>query len=249
MVAATAAIEATLRRDRTVTLAALAAVAAAAWIYVLTGAGMDMPGTAPAPWTPGLFALMLAMWAVMMVAMMLPSAAPTILLFASVERRRGRAPGRGVAVFVLGYLGVWIGFSLAATILQWGMERLALLSPAMATTSTVMAAAVLVAAGLYQLTPLKRACLRRCRSPLDFLVRHWREGPFRTGLRHGLFCLGCCWVLMALLFVGGVMSPLWIGGIALIVMVEKLAPRGEALGRALGLLLVGCGLAVLAGAA
>jgi predicted metal-binding membrane protein len=228
-----------------VTLAALAAVVVMAWAYVLAGAGMRttsapmgemMTGAARVPWSPAYFGLMLAMWAAMMVAMMLPSAAPMILLFATIERRRRQIePHRATALFGLGYVLVWLGFSLGATVLQGSLERLALLSPMMATTSTALGGAILVTAGLYQLTPLKHACLRHCRSPLDFITQHWRQGPFRMGLRHGLFCLGCCWMLMALLFVGGVMNPLWIAGITLFVLVEKVAPRGNWVGHVAGI--------------
>ena len=143
---------------------------------------------------------------------------------------------------------VWAAFSLLATTPQWALDRALLLSPVMATTSVALAGLVLIAAGLYQWTPLKQACLRQCRSPLDVLIVHWREGAGGAtimGARHGLFCLGCCWVLMLLLFVGGVMNLLWVAGIALYVMIEKLAPGGAAVSRALGLLLMLWGLAVL----
>src|SRR4051812_6704657 len=197
--------------------------------------GGDDDGHGADALTPAHLGLMVVMWAVMMVAMMLPSAAPVILLFTTIERRRQRvAPYRATTSFVLGYLTVWTGFSLAAAVLQWVLERLALLSPMMATASVAFAGAVLVGAGLYELTPLKRVCLRHCRSPLDLITHHWRQGPFRTGLGHGLFCLGCCWMLMTLLFVGGVMNPLWIAIITLFVVVEKSAPFGDRIGRTAG---------------
>lgn len=237
-----------LRRDRAVTLAALTGVVGVSWGYVLAGAGMHgsmgemMAGAVPMPWSPAYVGLMLAMWAAMMVAMMLPSAAPMVLLFATIERRRRQvAPHRATVLFGLGYLSAWLGFSLGATVLQGSLEWFALLSPMMATTSTVLAGTILVAAGVYQLTPLKQACLRHCRSPIDVIMQHWGQGPFRMGLRHGLFCLGCCWVLMALLLVGGVMNPLWIALITLFVLVEKLAPHGNWIGRAAGLGLVAWG--------
>ncbi|MFP6746735.1 MAG: DUF2182 domain-containing protein [Alphaproteobacteria bacterium] len=205
-------------------------------------------------WTPGYFALMLAMWWVMMVAMMLPSAAPLVLLFAAVNRksRLGGRPYVPTGVFAAGYLVAWGGFSLLAVLGQWGLERLALLSPMMQTTSLYLGAALLVGAGVYQLTPLKQACLRHCRSPLAFIAHHWRQGgggAFRMGLEHGLFCLGCCWVLMALLFYGGVMNLWWVAGLALYILIEKLAPGGPRLGRYTGGLLILWGLWVLAGAA
>jgi predicted metal-binding membrane protein len=247
-----------LRRDRMVTLAVLATVVIASWGYVLAMASMDMAsvpmgemmmGTALMPWSPAYFGLMVAMWAVMMVAMMLPSAAPMVLLFTAIERRRSQVePYRATVLFGLGYISVWLGFSLGVTVLQWSLERLALLSPMMATTSTALGGVILVAAGLYQLTPLKQACLRHCRSPLDFITQHWRQGPFHIGLWHGLFCLGCCWMLMALLFVGGIMNVLWIAGIALYVLFEKVVPAGHWLSYASGAVLTVFGITMVAGA-
>ena len=247
------ALEHVLRRDRAVVIGGLLGVTLLAWAYLLLGAGMTMD-TMPAmdampastPWSPGYAVLVAAMWAMMMVAMMLPSAAPMILLYATVGRRR-RAQGQPVAdagMFAAGYVAVWVGFSLAMTMVQWGLDTLALLSPAMATTSFALTGAVLVAAGAYQWTPLKLACLRRCQSPLAFLIEHWREGrrgSLSMGLRHGLFCAGCCWALMLLLFVGGLMDLLWIAGIAIYVLLEKTVPAGPWLGRAAGLLLVAWG--------
>jgi predicted metal-binding membrane protein len=250
----TSAIEAALRRDRTVVAAALAVVAAASWLYTLAGVGMPAMGpAAPAVhhWSPAHAALMVAMWWVMMAAMMLPSAAPLVLLFAAIRRRRsdGRADA-DAALVAAGYLAAWGLFSLAATLAQRGLELGGLLSPATMAVDGPLAGVLLLAAGLYQLTPVKQACLRRCRSPAAFLAEHWRPGPmgaFRMGLAHGAQCVGCCWFLMGLLFVGGVMHPLWIGGLALFVAAEKLAPRGGLLSRAAGLLLAGWGVVALAG--
>lgn len=251
------ALVATLRRDRAIVVAGLVSVVLAAWLYLLLGAGMDMRAmgemaqpTAAADWAPGHWAAVFAMWAVMMAAMMLPSAAPTILLYATIARRRNERDGApGMAgLFVLGYIAVWAAFSLGATGLQRALEATAQLTSGTMTASIAVAGAVLVAAGIYQWTPLKQACLRRCRSPLDFVLYHWRDGPrgaFAMGLRHGAFCLGCCWVLMLLLFVGGVMNLLWIGGLALFVLVEKLAPGGHWLGHAAGVMLVAWGAATL----
>jgi predicted metal-binding membrane protein len=204
----------------------------------------------PMPWTLATFRVMVVMWVAMMIAMMLPSAAPMILLFAAIDRRktvRG-SPYRATGLFALGYLVVWAAFSIAATWAQWGLEQGKLLSPAMATSSSALAGALFLLAGLYQLTPLKRACLRQCRSPLDFLTRYWRGGAFgafRMGVRHGLFCLGCCWAVMALLFVGGVMNMLWIAALALFVLVEKVVPVGRLLGHAGGIGLILWGSATL----
>jgi predicted metal-binding membrane protein len=221
------------RRDRAVVAGALAAIVALAWAYVLLGAGMDTAMNMamgdvmmPMPWTLATFRVMLVMWIVMMTAMMLPSAAPMILLYATINRRRSFA-----------YWALWAAFSIAATCAQWGLEHARLLSATMATASTSLAGAVFLLAGVYQLTPLKQACLRRCRSPLEFLSHYWQRGAlgaFRMGLRHGLFCLGCCWALMALLFVGGLMNVLWIAALALFVLAEKVVPAGGLLGRAGG---------------
>ena len=237
------ALERLLRRDRAVVAVALASVVLIAWAYLLSGAGMEMeamdgmPMPAIASWSPSYFAVMFAMWAVMMAAMMLPSAAPMILLYSTISRRRFAQGGGGVgtAVFLLGYAAVWTVFGLAAATLQWALGEAALLSPALKTSSAGLAGALLIAAGLYQWTPLKQACLRRCRSPLDFVLSFWREGAwgsFVMGVRHALFCLGCCWALMLLLFVGGVMSLAWIAGLAAFVLVEKTAPGGQWVGRA-----------------
>src|ERR687894_1292234 len=185
----------------------------------------------PVPWTAAHFAMMLGMWAVMMVGMMLPAAAPMVLFFAAFARR-SREQGHRVApvgTFVAGYLAVWSAFALLATSLQWGLDRAALLSPHMAAVSPVLGGAILIAAGLYQWTPLKDACLGLCRSPVAFVMGHWRPGTagaFRMGVEHGALCVGCCWALMALLFVGGVMNLLWVAAITAAVLAEKLAPRG-----------------------
>lgn len=251
--AATAPIlERALRRDRALVLGALALVILLCWAYLLTGGGAmprDMAPMPAAPWTPGHVLLMFVMWALMMAAMMLPSAAPVVLLYATIARnRRARGqPAVGALVFALGYVGVWGVFSAVAVALQFALERAALLSPMMETTSIALAAVVLVAAGAYQWTPWKDACLRHCRSPMDFVLMHWREGTagaLAMGARHGAYCLGCCWVLMLLLFVGGVMNLLWIGGLAVYVLLEKVLPGGRWVGRGAGAGLVAWGLAV-----
>jgi predicted metal-binding membrane protein len=235
-----------------------------AWAYLLTGAGvematMDMGGgrmMAMMPeWTPAYGLVVFVMWAVMMVAMMLPSAAPVTLLIASLAKKRreaGTARGVTTAPFVLGYLAVWLAFAATATLLQWRLDAAGLLSETMALASTLVAGSVLVLAGIYQWTPLKQACLRHCRSPLEFLMHHWRDGAlgaFVSGARHGTFCLGCCWMLMALLFVGGIMNLAWIAGIALIVLIENTLPWGGRMGRATGIVLLAWGAFALAMAA
>ena len=247
-----------LRHDRSLAIAGLSAVVALSWAYLLTGAGMDMhqmdgmlmPMAGP-EWTLRAFGVTLLMWAVMMAAMMLPSAGPTILLHATISARSRAKGGRAAStgVFAAGYLAVWSAFSLAAVLLQFALDQAALISPMMQVTSVALAGAVLVLAGVYQWTPLKQACLRHCRSPLEFLSTQWRpgnRGAFAMGLRHGAYCLGCCWVLMLLLFVGGVMNLAWIAGLALFVLIEKLAPAGHWAGKLAGLALVGWGAATLA---
>ena len=248
-------VEMALRRERVLVLAGLAFVVVVAWGWLLAGAGMmeDMGGMlmpmSSGPWTAGHALLVVVMWVAMMAAMMLPSAAPMVLFHAAMVRRRGAGGATAAAssgAFVLGYLAVWSAFSVVATALQCALERLALLSPMMQATSIVLAGAILVAAGAYQWTPLKRTCLQHCRSPLAFMMAHWRDGTagaFAMGARHGAFCLGCCWLLMALLFIGGVMNLAWIAGIAVFVAVEKLVPAGHWVSRAAGALLVAWGVA------
>jgi predicted metal-binding membrane protein len=243
-------LERVILRDRALASVALAALIALSWAYLLADArmnmaGVDMPMVRP-EWTPGYFGVMFAMWALMMVAMMLPSAAPIILLHLKIGRQREGRGGAPLAtgLFVLGYVAIWTAFSLAATATQWALNEAALLSPMMEVASRALAGALFVAAGIYQLTPLKQACLRRCRSPLEFVMTHWREGgagAFAMGVRHGAYCLGCCWVLMLLLFAGGVMNLVWIAALAAFVLVEKVVPRGLWLARAAGVALLAWG--------
>ena len=240
-----ARIEKILKRDRAVVLASLAGLTGLAWLYLVILAG-DMGGaplnsgvmTAMAlkPWTALDFVLMFLMWAVMMVGMMVPSAAPMIMLFAGIARqsRERDHPFASVSVFVSGYIVAWTAFSLAATVLQWGLEQGALLSPMMVSASPYFGAGLLAAAGVYQMTPLKNVCLQHCRHPAAFIFSRWRPGTLgalRMGIEHGAFCVGCCWVLMGLLFAGGVMNLLWIAAIAIFVLVEKVAPFGSIAGR------------------
>jgi len=244
-------------RQRVVIAAALGGLTALCWLYLfVVAADMSAMGdmAMPMPMEPkGAvdLILLLAMWWVMMIGMMLPGAAPMILTFATINRRRrARAqPYAPTALFAAGYLLAWGGFSVAATLAQWGLERLALLSPMdMTTTSARLGGLLFLAAGLYQLTPLKQACLLVCRSPFDFVVNHWRDGAvgaLRMGLSHGLYCLGCCWILMALLFVGGVMNLLWVAVLAAVVLIEKLFPLGFWMARISGVLLATYGIGLL----
>ncbi|OQM77372.1 DUF2182 domain-containing protein [Manganibacter manganicus] len=244
------------RHDRAIIVALLLGAMAISLAYLLIGtetpmpemAGMAMPARS---WTPGYLAVTLAMWLAMMTAMMLPSAVPMLLFYDSIaqKRRAGSTTVGLTTLFGLGYLVVWLGFSIGAVALQFALDKAALLSPAMRTTNIALAGAMLIAVGVYQWTPLKQTCLRKCRSPLDFVLTQWRSGnggAFHMGLRHGMFCLGCCWMLMLLLFVGGVMNFAWIAGIALFVLIEKLAPAGHWIGRAAGVVLIVWGIALLA---
>ena len=273
-------LERLVRRDRTVTAVGLAVLCLLAWTYLLSGAGlgmdpwrmttvslfpykasppvmmdmggMDMAPTAPA-WTPLRWVLTAGMWSSMMVAMMAPSAAPAVLLYARVRRQEAaRNPGSVApsGAFLAGYLLAWVGFSLLATTLHWGLERTQLMSSeGLASQSRWLSAGVLAAAGLYQLSPVKALCLTRCRSPAAFISRHWRPGlggAVRLGALHGAYCVGCCWLLMALLFVGGVMNLAWIAILTLLVIAEKLLPGGRWVGRGAGVALIAWSLATLA---
>lgn len=251
-------LRALLRHDSVVVLVGLLAVILLAWGWLFLGAGiemeqMDMGGgkimLMVPEWSIGYAALIFLMWAIMMMAMMLPSAAPAILLAAALMRQRGGNHILGpTGLFVLGYLVIWLGFSLVATALQWGLDRADLLSADMASGSATLAGLLLIAAGLYQWTPLKQACLVQCRSPFEQLSKYWRQGafgPMMTGARHGVFCLGCCWMLMALLFVGGLMNLLWIAALAFLVLIEKLLPVGPRVSRLTGMALVVWGAVVL----
>lgn len=202
-----------------------------------------MGGMKMASWTPGYAILMFFMWWVMMVGMMLPSASPMLLLFARIMRKEKEKGALYVptGVFALGYLLMWAAFSAVATGAQWGLEAVGLVSAMMVGTSAWLGAGLLIAAGIWQLTPLKQACLRHCRSPVAFLSSNWRKGysgAFRMGLVHGVYCLGCCWFLMALLFYGGVMNLYWIAGLAFYVLLEKLLPGGARIGQLAGIGLV-----------
>jgi predicted metal-binding membrane protein len=260
-----AILETVLRRDRIVVAVALFVLTALAWAYVLFLAatmsmaaaaspmpGMDMAsmnvGPANRSWQAAEVFFPLAMWAVMMVGMMTPSAAPMILLYARVGRQ-ARAQGKPFAAagwFAGGYLLAWTGFAALASLTQAALANAALITPMLRIASTATGGAVLIAAGLYQFTPLKYSCLSQCQAPLQFLQR---QGGFRSdslgslqlGLRHGLYCIGCCWALMALLFVGGVMNVLWIAVLSVLVLLEKILPSGRILPRAVGVVLIAAG--------
>lgn len=250
-------LEAVLRHERLITLTALVAVTGLAWAWLVPMAqqmNAMLPTNAAAPdarpWSGAYFWMIFCMWAVMMIGMMLPAATPVLLLYAGVLRRN--TPPRqvltGTGSLATGYLLTWTVFSLLATTLQWQLSRLALLSHDMAVTRSDLAATLLIAAGLYQFTALKHNCLSRCRSPLEFLQRWWQQGmagALRMGMRHGLYCIGCCGPLMLLLFFAGMMNLIWIAGLSALVLIEKLTPWGQASTLLSGSLLVLAGLATL----
>jgi predicted metal-binding membrane protein len=241
------------RNERWIAIAGLTMVAAIGLGATLKVGDMLMMPTAPSASSAAYAVLFFVMWWTMMMAMMLPSAAPAVLVYGAMGRRlagKGVAPAP-VAVFASGYATIWTAFSLGAVILQILFHDLVPLTGMMAVTSAAVGGSLLVAAGLYQMTPLKHACLRKCQSPLMFFARNWRPGPagaFRMGLSHGLYCLGCCWVLMGLLFYGGVMELRWIAGIAAYIAAEKFIPAKMRIARFAGMILVVWGLWTIAAA-
>lgn len=239
--------------NRVSVLTGLVGLTALSWTYLLyQDWAMDHMDIAPMVmpnldvWAPWDLAIVFFMWAVMMVGMMLPSVTPMVLLYAAVsaKRREQGQPNAATWFFVSGYLVAWTLFSVLATLAQWLLHSATLMSPFMVTTSPNLGGAMLIAAGIYQWTPLKHACLTHCRSPLAFLLTKWRDGgrgALAMGIRHGLFCTGCCWLLMAILFVVGVMNLLWVALLAAFVLMEKILPHGDWFGRAAGLVLIGWG--------
>jgi predicted metal-binding membrane protein len=210
----------------------------------------DMGMTMDMPWSATDVFFTFAMWTVMMVGMMAPSALPMLLLFAAARAGRGK---RGVSLatltFGLGYIAVWTGFSVSAALAQWGLHQAALLSAEMASSSGRLTGAILIAAGAYQLTPWKSRCLTLCRSPLGFLMTNWRDGTtgaFRMGFRHGAYCLGCCWALMCVLFVVGVMNLIWVATLTGFVLIEKIGPAGAIVARVAGAAMVVIGIVAIA---
>ena len=267
-----ARVEAILKRDRWIVLGGLALVILLSWLYLLLGAGMGMSGIEmtrlssnegmemalgdtvmqPATWSTGYALVMFFMWWIMMIAMMLPSATPMILLAAALNRKANlnRKPYGAVSYFIAGYLFAWALFSLIAAVVQWGLTATGLLSSLMQSTSTELAGSILIAAGFWQFTPIKHACLRHCRSPVKFLVQHQRRsnlGSLVMGLEHGTYCVGCCWFLMALLLVGGIMNLYWVIGLAAYILIEKVVPKGERISRLVGVVLAVWGVSWLTG--
>jgi len=236
-----------LRRQRNVVLASLLVLAAACWLVVLRQAGM----TQGIGLTTGLtLPLFLLAWVAMMIAMMFPTAAPMILMFGRVAagKQQRAQPFVPTWVFVSAYLVVWVGFGVVAYAAAAGLSTLATPSPWLMGNATRLGGAVLVVGGLYQLSPLKSLCLTMCRSPLSFLLTKWRDGyggAFVMGLRHGAYCLGCCWLLFAILFPLGVMNIAAMLGLTLLIFAEKSLAWGSAIARVAGVALVGYGAVVL----
>lgn len=255
------------KRDRAIVSAGLIGIIVLSWAYLFYmawdmmsamemggGMAMSMEMARPdvRPWGMVDFVFIFLMWTVMQVAMMTPSAAPMVLTYTRFGRKKGEqtTPLRTTAMFYLGYILVWTAFSAAATLAQWGLHTAALLSPMMVNTSPIVGGVILIAAGIFQFTSLKQACLHHCRTPLGFMLTEWREGPggaLVMGLKHGGYCVVCCWLMMALLFVAGVMNLLWIAVIAAYVLIEKVVPKGELISRAIGLLVIGWGAWMIVG--
>jgi predicted metal-binding membrane protein len=249
-------------RDRLIVWTSVGLVTVLAWAYLVYLAGrmsasmsydqmmQDMGMPMNAPWHAADVWFTFVMWAVMMVGMMAPSAAPVLVLFAAAGKALGRkgSIGTPVLAFASGYAIIWTAFSAAAALAQWALHETALLSPSMAASSGWLAGTILILAGLYQFTPIKWACLAHCRSPLGFLMGHWRNGvagAIEMGVRHGTRCLGCCWALMCLLFVVGVMNLVWVAAIAAFVLIEKVGPLGRVASRLVGVASVLAGMFIL----
>jgi len=245
------------RRDRGFVIAALLVITALALSYtVWLATGYDMssmmtPGFVP--WSPAHFAFMFAMWVVMMIGMMTPSVAPMVLLYAALARQHVVRGGAFASAgwFIAGYLLAWIAFSAVATLLQWLLEWQALVSPMMAGTGAALGGALLIVAGIYQWLPIKQACLTECRTPLSFVQRHGgfqpgAPGAVKLGALHGLYCIGCCWAVMTLLFAFGVMNLVWIGGLMIFVLLEKALPYQPAVSRTAGAVAVIVGVWMIA---
>ncbi|MGH7935098.1 MAG: DUF2182 domain-containing protein [Candidatus Binataceae bacterium] len=239
--------------DRILIWGGLGAVTLLAWLYLvrmpmapsdLGAFGARVATVMPPGWAQVWLTFM--MWAVMMVAMMLPSASPMVMTYARIAHGRQRTAPWHVWLFALGYVAVWMIFSVVATAVQDGLQRLAIVTNAL-TVAPLVGGIILVAAGVYQFTPLKEACLGKCRSPIGFFMTEWRDGArgaLAMGFKHGALCVGCCWMLMVLLFVAGVMNLLWIAAISVFVLLEKAIPYRRAITNATGAALIILGAAV-----
>ena len=253
VVPSTTSVAGHIRRDRIAITSCIVLITALAWGYLvhlhgemIANMGMSMT----ASWgAPDVFFTFL-MWAVMMFGMMSATTAPVLFLFSGMQVRQsdGRA-SYAVLLFALGYITVWVGFSVLAALAQWALHEATLLSPAMAASSSLLAGAILIAAGIYQLTPAKGACLRQCQSPLGFLLSNWRGGELgalQMGLRHGLYCLGCCWALMVVLFAVGVMNLAWVAALTAFILLEKFGPAGALASRLGGIAMIALGILIIA---
>ena len=252
-------LEYLLKRDRLVIICGLFFITLLSWLYIIylynQMVYMDMSALFFAmpmspEWTATDFVLLFLMWLVMMIAMMTPSVAPLILIFAKVNRQRKHEERVFVSSIYLmtGYFLVWAVFSLAATLLQWLLQQVSLLNPEMKTTSKILGSAILIMSGIFQFTPLKKTCLKYCRTPLGFVLQHWKEGKsgaLKMGMENGLYCVGCCWMLMVLLFVAGIMNLLWVALIALFVLIEKISPGVKWIPYVAGLVLIVYGILLL----
>jgi predicted metal-binding membrane protein len=249
-----------VKGQRLVIYTGLAGIILLAWAYLvylanttqMTNMGMDISMPSMQTWGITDTSLNFVMWVVMMVAMMTPSAVPVLMMYRTVSQMQNKANSQvsSTWLFLSGYLVTWVGFSAAATLAQWGLHSAALLTPMLASVSPLLGGGLLVAAGAYQLTPLKDACLSHCRTPMGFLLAEWREGKLGAllmGMRHGFYCVGCCWLLMALLFVGGVMNLVWVALIAAYVLIEKVAPARLWISRISGLAAIAWGLWLVVG--
>ncbi|MFC0773356.1 DUF2182 domain-containing protein [Terrimonas alba] len=248
-----------LKKDRFIVLTALSLICILSWLYIIYlynqmyPMNMDalffaMPMTAKWSWTD--FVLLFLMWFVMMIAMMTPSVTPLVIIFTLINRKRRQQQNPYVPSGYLlgGYFLVWAVFSLFATFLQWLLQRVALLNPEMVTTSKVLGGVILITAGTFQFTPLKNTCLHNCRSPMGFIHQYWKDGKngaLRMGIQNGIYCLGCCWILMILLFVSGIMNILWIAIITLFVLIEKVLPSVKVISFIAGFALFAYGIIIL----
>jgi len=235
-------------RDRIIVAIGLGIITAVAWLYLINlsddmGDTMEMSAAMPdiMPWHRADWISMFIMWSIMMIGMMLPTASPMVLMFSTVnhQKKERDQPYAATGIFVLGYVLVWIVFSVGATAANWLLHTNSLLSGMMGeSTSNILAGILLIATGIFQWTPIKKACLNNCRTPMGFLMTNWkdgRSGALRMGLEHGVFCLGCCWLIMALLFVLGVMNLLWIAALTVFVLIEKITPKGDWISRIAGI--------------
>jgi len=248
-----------LKKDRLIVVIALLILCVLSWLYIIYlynqmyPMNMDalffaMPMTSKWSWTD--FVLLFIMWFVMMIAMMTPSVTPLVLIFTLINRKRqqGQNPFVPSVYLLSGYFLIWAAFSLLATLLQWSLQQVSLLNPEMVTTNKILGGSILIFAGVFQFTSLKNTCLRTCQTPISFIHQHWKEGKsgaLRMGIKNGIYCLGCCWILMLLLFVSGIMNILWIAIISLFVLTEKVLSSVKIISVIAGIALVAYGIIIL----